>query len=317
MSFGENLQVIRAKHNITQEQFAEQLEVTRQSVSKWESGASYPEMNTILKICEMYQVSMDDLMRGTLAEKDEAANEKFEKHIRKFANCIAAGVAMIISGAALVACLDFLGVMENLQGMIFLSLVVIAVVLFIVSGMEHDRFVKKYPAIQPYHTEEEIERFDKKFAWMIAGAVGAILIGVIMMCAFDGMKYEDLAGACFLLIVASAVALMIQAGMQYQIYHVEEYNKENKPTKHDKKVGAICGSIMLVATMVFFLWGFLGEAPEWLNKQGGNQPGGWEISWLAFPIGGMLCGIVALFMNRDGEEEEASANDSVQERKDV
>lgn len=316
MSFGENLQMIRTKHNITQEQFAEQLEVTRQSVSKWESGASYPEMNTILKICEMYQVSMDELMRGTLAEKDNATNEKFEKQIRKFSNCIAAGVALIISGAALVTCLDFFGVMENLQGMIFMSLVVIAVVLFIVSGMEYDRFTKKYPTIQPYHTEEEIERFDKKFAWMIAGSVGAILIGVIMMCAFDGMKYEDLAGAGFLLIVASAVALMIQAGMQHQIYHVEEYNKENNPTKHDKKLGAICGSIMLVATMVFFLWGFLGGEPEWLRRQNGGEPGGWGISWLAFPIGGMLCGIVALFMNHD-DAEKTAVNDSEEERKDV
>ncbi len=317
MSFGENLQMIRAKHNITQEQMAEQLEVTRQSVSKWESGVSYPEMNTILKICEMYQVSMDDLMRGTLAEKDNATNEKFEKQIRKFSNCIAAGVAMIIGGTGLLACLDFFGVMENLSAMIFLSLVVIAVVIFIVSGMEYERFTKKYPIIQPYHTEEEIERFDKKFAWMIAGAVGAILIGVIIMCAFDGMKYEDLAGAGFLLIVADAVAVLIQAGMQRQIYHVEDYNKENNPTKHDKKVGAVCGSIMLVATMVFFLWGFLGAEPAWLDKQSGNQPGGWAISWLAFPIGGMLCGIVALFMNRDGGEEKASANDSAQERKDV
>ncbi len=306
MSFGENLQIIRAKHNITQEQLAEQLEVTRQSVSKWESGLSYPEMNTILKICEMYQVSMDELMRGTLAEKDEAEHERFEKHIRSFSNSIAAGVAMIIGGVGLMACLEFFNVIENLTAMIFLSFVVIAVVIFIVSGLEHERFTKKYPVIQPYHTEEEIERFDKKFAWMIAGSIGAILIGVIIMCAFDGLKYEDLAGACFLFIVADAVAVMIQAGMQHQIYHVEEYNKENNPSKRDRKFSAVCGSIMIVATIVFFLWGFLGGSPAWISDYTGGETSGWAISWLAFPVGGLVCGIVSLFMNYKEDDKEES-----------
>ena len=42
MSFSENLQYIRASAGVTQEHLAEQLEVSRQSVSKWESGASFP-----------------------------------------------------------------------------------------------------------------------------------------------------------------------------------------------------------------------------------------------------------------------------------
>ncbi|VYU78674.1 Helix-turn-helix [[Clostridium] symbiosum] len=41
MSFSENLQYLRKKQNLTQEQFAEQMEVSRQAVSKWESGVSH------------------------------------------------------------------------------------------------------------------------------------------------------------------------------------------------------------------------------------------------------------------------------------
>ena len=48
MSFSENLQYLRKKQNLTQEQFAEQMEVSRQAVSKWESGQSYPEMEKLL-----------------------------------------------------------------------------------------------------------------------------------------------------------------------------------------------------------------------------------------------------------------------------
>ena len=54
MAFSENLQFIRTANSLTQEQLAEQLGVSRQSVSKWESGASFPEMDTLLMICDLY-----------------------------------------------------------------------------------------------------------------------------------------------------------------------------------------------------------------------------------------------------------------------
>ena len=63
MSLGENLQFLRKKSEITQEQLAEKLEVSRQSVSKWESDAAYPEMDKIIQICDLFHVGMDDLVR--------------------------------------------------------------------------------------------------------------------------------------------------------------------------------------------------------------------------------------------------------------
>ena len=66
MSFSENLQFLRTRNSITQEQLAEQLDVSRQSVSKWESGASFPEMDTLLRICDLYSVDLDTLLRGSV-----------------------------------------------------------------------------------------------------------------------------------------------------------------------------------------------------------------------------------------------------------
>lgn len=51
MSFSENLQFFRDRADMTQEQLAERLEVSRQSVSKWESATSYPEMEKLLQLC--------------------------------------------------------------------------------------------------------------------------------------------------------------------------------------------------------------------------------------------------------------------------
>ena len=61
MSFGEELQAIRRRSGLTQEQFAEELKVSRQAVSKWESGRGYPEVEKILYICNRYGVTPNAL----------------------------------------------------------------------------------------------------------------------------------------------------------------------------------------------------------------------------------------------------------------
>ncbi len=61
MAFGERLQEVCRRAGLTQEQFAAELKVSRQAVSKWESCRGYPEIEKILYICNRYQVSLDEL----------------------------------------------------------------------------------------------------------------------------------------------------------------------------------------------------------------------------------------------------------------
>ncbi len=61
MSFGERLQEVRRSNGLTQEQFAEELNVSRQAVSKWESCRGYPEIEKILYICNRYRVPIGEL----------------------------------------------------------------------------------------------------------------------------------------------------------------------------------------------------------------------------------------------------------------
>ena len=71
MNFVSNLQKLRKRENMSQEALAEKLDVTRQSVSKWESGASYPEMDKLISICKIFNVDMDTLVNGVLDEKKQ------------------------------------------------------------------------------------------------------------------------------------------------------------------------------------------------------------------------------------------------------
>ena len=57
MSFRDNLQHLRATRNMTQEQLAMLLGVSRQSVTKWEAEKSYPEMDKLLKLCQIFECS--------------------------------------------------------------------------------------------------------------------------------------------------------------------------------------------------------------------------------------------------------------------
>ena len=79
MTFGERLYELRNKKNISQEDLAEVLDVSRQSSSKWENDKAYPEMTRLLFMSEYFDVSLDYLMRGIDKEdNDEKVTEKYK-----------------------------------------------------------------------------------------------------------------------------------------------------------------------------------------------------------------------------------------------
>ena len=66
MSFRDNLQHLRGTRDLSQAQLATLLGVSRQSVAKWEAEKSYPEMDKLIKLCDLFECSLDDLVRGDL-----------------------------------------------------------------------------------------------------------------------------------------------------------------------------------------------------------------------------------------------------------
>ena len=65
MSFANNLKTIRKENNLSQEKLAEILLVSRQCVTKWESGTCYPEIDNLLELSQKFNVSLDWLLDGT------------------------------------------------------------------------------------------------------------------------------------------------------------------------------------------------------------------------------------------------------------
>lgn len=75
MKFGENLYNLRKKQKISQEKLAEKIGVSRQSVSKWENGTAYPEMNRIFELCKMFHCKLNDLVNDNILDFDSLDKE--------------------------------------------------------------------------------------------------------------------------------------------------------------------------------------------------------------------------------------------------
>lgn len=75
MKFGENLKNLRKSKKISQEVLAEKVGVSRQSVSKWETGEAYPEMSNILALCTIFHCNINDLVNDNIIDQNSLDDE--------------------------------------------------------------------------------------------------------------------------------------------------------------------------------------------------------------------------------------------------
>lgn len=291
MGFSENLQFYRKRENITQEQLAEKMEVSRQTISKWEAGTTYPEMEKLLLLCDMFSCSMDTLMRGNAQDDVKEDTEDYDRHMNQFGIRITAGIALLLVGAAVYEFGEAFHVFEGILNGIFMLFALVAVINFIVTGMQHEIYTKRHPVIQPFYEKGTLEKFERKFPVFVGTGVGTILAGVIAQQVIEAtIKGKDggaLSAAVFMIFVTVGVSLLVYGGLQKEKYDIEAYNKKNNPDKDEKRrnelIGAVCGVIMMIATAVYLILGF-GYAR-------------WETAPIVYATGGILCGIVVIIIN--------------------
>ena len=96
MNLSENLKKIRKEHNLSQEQLAEKLGVSRQSVSKWESSQAYPEMDKMVQLCKIFNLNIDDLLNQDIKEinRNKQAKNNINKFIEDFLDFITTTIDM-------------------------------------------------------------------------------------------------------------------------------------------------------------------------------------------------------------------------------
>lgn len=86
MKFNEKLVILRKQHNLSQEQVAEKLGVARQTISKWELGETTPEMDKLIIISELYNITLDELMKEE--NEGKVVNDPNSTNAQKLAGMI-------------------------------------------------------------------------------------------------------------------------------------------------------------------------------------------------------------------------------------
>lgn len=88
MELSEKILNLRKANNLTQEQLAEEAGVTRQAVSKWESGQSVPELDKIIALCEIFHITTDSLLKPSELDVLSAKTQMLENQQKNLENAI-------------------------------------------------------------------------------------------------------------------------------------------------------------------------------------------------------------------------------------
>lgn len=308
MILAEKIIALRKRMGWSQEELAEKLNISRQSVSKWEVGATIPDLDKILKMSEVFGVSTDyllkdeledaglaggrDVSEGRMVSAEEA--NAFMDLSKEVCGRIAAAISLFIVSPVVLLQLSALEEAGRVSedraagiGIVFVLLFVSAgTAICIYNGMKLDRYkyLEKESFSLQYGVEGIVEKRKNEFAGrfrilIISGIVLCIVGAIPLMLAAAFSAGDMVMAGCLnmvLLFVAVGVHLIVRAGIVQSSYNKllqrEEYTVENKEV--EKKLSYFPGSYWLIVTAVFLGYGF--------------YTGEWSRGGLLFPVAGVL-----------------------------
>jgi transcriptional regulator with XRE-family HTH domain len=139
MAIGNRLYNLRKEKNISQEELANALDVSRQTISKWETGESTPDFNKICPLCEYFGITSDELLSG----KQNIIEAKKEDKKAKFARNLAIAVGLyIFSLVAIILCAALFD--QPIIGVsVFFTIIAVATGLIIYSSIVYGKSEKE------------------------------------------------------------------------------------------------------------------------------------------------------------------------------
>ncbi len=293
MILAEKVALLRKKKGWSQEELAEKLGISRQSVSKWESGASIPDIDKIIMLSRLFQVSTDYLLKDELEAEGDGVQEAVdqEEQVKRSVSLEDANAFMeltrkyalpeALAAALFVLCpvplillaglaeTGRLAITEETAGGvgagILLVMVAIGITVFILCGRytEPYDFLDKEMFTLQYGVEGIIRKNKELFAgrFHTAIAVGVVLcvLGAVPLLLFAAMEAGDLllivGVAVLLLMVAIAVILFVWAGSIQDSFHKLLQSGDFSPARKaaSKKLGAFSGAYWCIVAAIFLV----------------------------------------------------------------
>ena len=189
MELGNRLKELRKQQNINQDELAEKLFVSRQTISNWENDKSYPDIQSVLLISEIFKVSVDQLLKGDVEKMERIITEQTETDIKKMNTY---GMGMLITIIALLISTPILAFTIGFWFFIPFGLLFVVLMYF---STRIERIKKEYDvqtfkeiiaftkgeALTPTDKiEEKAKRPYQKIIFAVAsGLIAAVLCGLI------------------------------------------------------------------------------------------------------------------------------------------
>lgn len=315
MILADKIVSLRKKAGWSQEELAEQLGVTRQSVSKWEGVQSVPDMDKVVMMSRLFGVSTDFLLKDELEEEAPcAAAQDDDTPLRRVSLTQASAYLALRKAAApkiaiaTALCITSPVTLILLAGMsevqrfhisenaaagiglcVLLGLVALAVSIFLRTSTEAKeyRFLKEEPFETEYGVEGMVRQRQQEYKdthtrLVTVGVVLCVLAAVPLFAAMciNGSDLLYIAAVCALLVlVAIGCLALVTAGVYQgameQLLEEGDYTRPQK--KHHKLMGTVTMIYWLTATAVFLLYTY--------GPHGNGQP---RYSWIIWAVAGVL-----------------------------
>ena len=96
MNIGEKIKFLRSENNLTQKDLANKLHVSSQAISNWELNKGFPDISNLIRISDMFNISLDELIKEDNDLKENLLNGKIERNVNLVLGSIAAIIFIII-----------------------------------------------------------------------------------------------------------------------------------------------------------------------------------------------------------------------------
>lgn len=313
MILSEKIALLRKQNGWSQEQLAEQLHISRQSVSKWESGASIPDLDKIIKLSSIFGVSTDYLLKDEMEEleytqatdipeEDQTRRVSIEEAnsymnlVQDLSRKIAAAVSIcILSPICLFILSGFaeyrdLFLSEDMAGgigtAILLFMVAIGTAVLIFNGMKLNKYeyLEKEVISLEYGIQGIVSSkksaFEETYRKNIAGGTVLCIMAVVPLLIAAGLNLGDLSYiiclAILLILVSIGVYLFIWSGMIQGSYDklLQEGDYTCEKKEQNKRTAFFPGIYWCITTAIYLGISFYT-----------NQ---WDKTWIVWPVAGVL-----------------------------
>ena len=157
MKLGNQIKYYRSEKELSQEELAERVYVTRQSISNWENNKNYPDINSIVLLSEVFEVSIDNLIKGDLEKMKKEINSEEVKKLNFYASMM--GLLMIAAFISLMPLIKFIG----LYGFIPYFVLVACAMFFAikVEKIKKDNDIQTYKEILAFTEGKRLDEIQK------------------------------------------------------------------------------------------------------------------------------------------------------------